>query len=1321
MPGADTAVLAQQNEGNSSDSSGSGSVAPSDRRKTSKHRQTQSREVLQRASPAPATSAGASNERSAARGFVYDPSMPIPVEWQMLAYQNQQKKKTGSDGKTGTEGMSVLSGQWPPSVPGSGPKDQPHHHHRHHSQRSHTGSDSARHQVKQELDPMTHHNKHHSSSNSHSRYAHETGTHRNTHGGHSHRDTYPMDYIEHRHEGKQGSATYGSDVAPHISTLASSSSSPSTHVVSSTKTASLPVAPLSAITAHMSPNPSHESGGSPQSHPEAYRSHSKPPTGTSSSQVAPASAPGVHSSLATPAKLHRKRHSKELPPGVKKPCSPDSTGSGGMVSGRVSSSDTVDATASRMADMQGYPPHGQQLQQSMAGFVYDPSIPIPVEVEWQMLSYQNQQKKKTGSDGKTGTEGMSVLSGQRPPSVPGSGPKDQPHHHHRHHSQRSHTGSDSARHQVKQELDPMTHHNKHHSLSNSHSHASLHTPNAAVLTPEQQARIWSHPLLMQSSSKRAEQSSPTSPSPAVIGHMATIMGSSPSGAIQVQGVHEAKESGRGESKLVDRHEASSIHRPPGRPRVRVPSHSTSATNRSPTEAKDKPQPHQSGLVAVAPPPVAGVQGMWPPEMMQYGGMLLSGYPAVGTSQASVGGAIPFSMMGAPQGVYSMSGGAWHINPMTAYGGAMEQKLEGSKAEHVPVVRATTTEPSKGHSTSNSRSSATASQSSSATGVQGRQEQQATPHSQGIFPFMMPGVRGGKDSPSPVPMSYLQGTGMHAYLQAQMQQQQQQQHHQQQHATAQQQRSETSSSRPISGLPSKSTSQEKSQQQQSVVSQQQKAVEQAAAAQQPLMAPGVMTQPLAVQMAGMIPMATQEDLAKFQLEYLQRNGMQQQEMMAFQQQMLHQMQQQFQQQQQQGRQEAEGRQKEGNSSDSSGSGSVAPSDRRKKSKHRQTQSREVLQRASPAPATSAGASNERSAARGFVYNPSMPIPVEWQMLAYQNQQKKKTGSDGKTGTEGMSVLSGQWPLSVPGSGPKDQPHHHYRHHSQRSHTGSDSARHQVKQELDPMTHHNKHHSSSNSHSRYAHETGTHRNTHGGHSHRDTYPMDYIEHRHEGKQGSATYGSDVAPHISTLASSSSSPSTHVVSSTKTASLPVAPLSAITAHMSPNPSHESGGSPQSHPEAYRSHSKPPTGTSSSQVAPASAPGVHSSLATPAKLHRKRHSKELPPGVKKPCSPDSTGSGGMVSGRVSSSDTVDATASRMADMQGYPPHGQQLQQSMAGFVYDPSMPVPLEWQMLSYQNQQRKKTGKKTGTEGMSVLSGQRPPNSHASQVCAHVRMCV
>ena len=846
MPGADTAVSTRQNEGNSSDSSGSGSVAPSDRRKKSKHRQTQSREVLQRASPAPATSAGASNERSAAsEGRRKLLATTVPVDHPVSPGHSQKR----------------------PSAMVTEPL--PHRHERHHG--------------------------HHHSSRHH---AHETGTHSASHGGHSHRDTHPKDYIEHRHEGKQGSATYGSDVAPHISTLASSSSSPSTHIVSSTKTASLPVAPLSATTAHMSPNPSHESGGSPQSHPEAYRSHSKPPTGTSSSQVAPASAPGVHSSLATPAKLHRKRHSKELPHGVKKPCSPDSTGSGGMVSGRVSSSDAVDATASRMADMQGHPPHGQQLQQSMAGFVYDPSMPIPVE--WQMLSYQNQQKKKTGSDGKTGTEGMSVLSGQRPPSVPGSGPKDQPHHHHRHHSQRSHTGSDSARHQVKQELDPMTHHNKHHSSSNSHSHASLHTPNAAVLTPEQQARIRSSSL-MQSSSKRAEQRPPTSPSPAVIGHTATIMGSSPSGAIQVQGVHEAKESGRGESKLVDRHEASSIHRPPGRPRVRVPSHSTSATNRSPTEAKDKPQPHQAGLVAVAPPPVAGVQGMWPPEMMQYGGMLLSGYPAVGTSQASVGGAIPFSMVGAPQGVYSMSGGAWHINPsLMAYGGAMEQKPgEGSKAEHVPVVRATTTEPSKGHSTSNSRSSATASQSSSATGVQGRQEQQATPHSQGIFPFMMPGVRGGKDSPSPVPMSYLQGNSMHAYLQAQMQQQQQQQHHQQQqHATAQQQRSETSSSRPISGLPSKSTSQEKSQQQQSVVSQQQKAVEQAAAAQQPLMAPGVMTQPLAVQMAGMIPMATQEDLAKFQLEYLQRNGMQQQEMMAIQQQMLHQMQQQFQQQQQQ---------------------------------------------------------------------------------------------------------------------------------------------------------------------------------------------------------------------------------------------------------------------------------------------------------------------------------------------------------------------------------------------------------------------------------------
>ena len=95
---------------------------------------------------------------------------------------------------------------------------------------------------------------------------------------------------------------------------------------------------------------------------------------------------------------------------------------------------------------------------------------------------------------------------------------------------------------------------------------------------------------------------------------------------------------------------------------------------------------------------------------------------------------------------------------------------------------------------------------------------------------------------PTPLSYQPGNSMHAYLQAQMQQQQHQQQ-QQQHATAQQQRSETSSSRPISGLPSKSTSQEKSQQQQSVVSQQQKAVEQAAAAQQPLMAPGVMTQPL----------------------------------------------------------------------------------------------------------------------------------------------------------------------------------------------------------------------------------------------------------------------------------------------------------------------------------------------------------------------------------------------------------------------------------------------------------------------------------------------
>ena len=105
-----------------------------------------------------------------------------------------------------------------------------------------------------------------------------------------------------------------------------------------------------------------------------------------------------------------------------------------------------------------------------------------------------------------------------------------------------------------------------------------------------------------------------------------------------------------------------------------------------------------------------------------------------------------------------------------------------------------------------------------------------------------------------PLSYRPGTGKYTYLQAQMQQQH---HQQQQHASAQQQRSETSLSRPISGLPGKSTSQEKSQQQ--------KAMEQAAAAQQPLMAPGVMMQPLAVQMAGMIPMATQEDLAKFQLE------------------------------------------------------------------------------------------------------------------------------------------------------------------------------------------------------------------------------------------------------------------------------------------------------------------------------------------------------------------------------------------------------------------------------------------------------------------------
>ena len=764
MPGADTAVSVRQNEGNSSDSSGSGSVAPSDRRKKSKHRQTQSRGVLQRASPAPAPSAGGSNERSVAsegRRKLLAPTVPVDHP---VSPSHGQKRSSGMAGEP-----------------------LPHCHERHHG-------------------------RHHSS-----RYhANDTGMHSANHGGRSHRDTHPKDYIEHRpHEGKQGSATY-SDVAPQISTLASSTS-PSTHIVSSTETASLPIALLSATTAHMLPNPSHESGESPKSLPEAYGTHHKPPSGTPGSQVAPSSGLGVHSSLFNPTKIHRKRHSKELPYGVKKPCSPDSTGSGGVDSDKVSSSDAEDAPAPRMGDIQGHQSHSQQLQQSMAGFVYDPSMPIPVE--WQMLSYQNHQRKKTGSDVKGGSEGMPMLPGQRPPSAPGSGSKDQAHHHHRHHTQRSHAGRDSGRHQVKQEMvDPMAHQNKHHSSSSLHSHASLHTPSATMLTPEQQTRIWSHPSLMQSSNKRAEQRPPTSPSPAVIRHLATIMGSSLAAALQAQGVHEVKETGQGEIKLMDRPESSSIHRPPGRPRVRPPSR-------------------------------------------------------------------------------------YHAND----------------------------------------------------------------------------------------------TGM------------------------------------------------------------------------------------------------------------------------------------------------------------------------------------------------------RSA------------------------------------------------------------------------------------------------------------------SHGRRSHRDTHPKDYIEHRpHEGKQGSATY-SDVAPQISTLASSTS-PSTHIVSSTETASLPIALLSATTAHMLPNPSHESGESPKSLPEAYGTHPKPPSGTPGSQVVPSSGLGVHSSLFNPTKIHRKRHSKELPYGVKKPCSPDSTGSGGVDSDRVSSSDAEDAPAPRMRDMQGHQSLSQQLQQSMAGFVYDPSMPIPVEWQMLSYQNDQRKKTGSdvKGGSEGMPMLPGQRPPSA-------------